>query len=291
VAVLVLGALSVGGGILGVRFYREWNTHVPKVAGYTIAAAEHALHTSGYAVDDNVTNLFSETVPKGLVIRTDPRTGTRVSQGGSIRLVVSLGKDRVPVPLVAKLSLSAAETALQGRGLEFDPNPRLKASTNVPNGYVISTEPAAGRLVRRTQRITFVVSSGLPQVTVPSIEIGMPYDQAAAVLQKAHVDPSRIDEYSDTVPSGGVISVDGAGERKPWGSSVPVRVSKGPEFVTIPDYTPFEALSDLQPKLEALGLNVNVVKEFGGKAGRIINVDPGAGTQVHPGDTVTVTIV
>ena len=70
-----------------------------------------------------------------------------------------------------------------------------------------------------------------------------------------------------------------------------VHVSKGPEFVTIPDYHMLEPLSDVQAQLEQLGLRVEVIKEFGGLAGKVINVDPGSGTQVHPGDLVKVTIV
>jgi len=47
----------------------------------------------------------------------------------------------------------------------------------------------------------------------------------------------------------------------------------------------------VQAQLEHLGLQVEVIKEFGGLAGKVINIDPGSGTQVHPGDVVKVTVV
>jgi beta-lactam-binding protein with PASTA domain len=47
----------------------------------------------------------------------------------------------------------------------------------------------------------------------------------------------------------------------------------------------------VQAKLQSLHLNVVVVRAFGGTQGRVIKIDPGAGTQVHPGDTVTLTVV
>jgi serine/threonine-protein kinase len=290
VAVLLLGTLSVGGGVLGVRFWREWNTHVPKVAGDSVSQATQVLKQTGYAVDDRVTSEFSETVPAHMVIRTDPGTGARLAQGKTVRLVVSLGKDRIPVPDVSRQSLSQAESTMQAHGLDFDPTPQLQHSIKVRQGYVIATDPPAGAQVKRNQRISFVVSSGPPMVTVPQIAAGTPYEQAAATLSQANFKPERVDAFSDTVPAGGVISLSPSG-RASYGSTVTVTVSKGPEWVTIPDWTTLEALSDLQPKLEALGLHVQVNTEFGGHAGRVINVDPAAGTQVHPGDTVTVTIV
>jgi eukaryotic-like serine/threonine-protein kinase len=291
IAVLLVGALSVCGGLLGVRWWREWNTHVPTVAGKTESAAKQTLQGVGYKVNPSDAHAFSETVPKGRVIRTDPVSGTRVEQGKVIRLVVSLGAYRISVPSVAGQSLTAAESALTARGVQFNPKQRVHTSLTVPQGNVIGTDPKAGTPIKRSDRVTLIVSSGLPQVKVPEIQGGTPYDQAVTILKRHHFTASRTDEYSDSVPSGAVVAVDDAGQTKPWGSTIPVRVSKGPEFVTVPDYTMFEPLSELQPQLENLGLQVKVVQEFGGHAGRVINVDPGAGTQLHPGETVTVTIV
>jgi serine/threonine-protein kinase len=95
-AVLLLGGLSVLAGIAGVRWYREWNTHVPKVTGSSVSQATARLKTTGYAVGDNITSEFSETVKKGLIISTDPGPGARLAQGKAVALTVSLGPDLVP---------------------------------------------------------------------------------------------------------------------------------------------------------------------------------------------------
>jgi serine/threonine-protein kinase len=288
--VLLIGALSVLAGYGGVKVWRESNTHVPQVDGYAVAAATAKLHDTGYAVDDSVSNEFSETVDKGEVIRTDPGAGARLAQGKPVHLVVSLGEDRVAVPNVANMSLSDAETLLQSHGLTFNPTPKTRHSVKVKQGRVIVTDPAAGAQIKRSQQIAFVVSSGPPLVTVPKIEPGTPYDAAERTLKKAHLDPSRVDEYNDTVPAGAVVSVDPSGQVT-YGGTVTVTVSKGPEFVTIPDFAPLTPVQDVQAKLQSLHLNVQVVRAFGGTTGRVIKIDPGAGTQVHPGDTVTVTVV
>jgi serine/threonine-protein kinase len=290
IAVLLLGALSVLGGYGGVKVWREQNTHVPQVDGYAVSAATAKLHDTGYAVDSKVTNEFSETVDKGEVIRTDPGGGARLAQGKPVHLVVSLGQDRVAVPDVANMALSDAETLLQSHGLSFNPTPRTRHSVKVKQGRVIVTDPAAGAQIKRSQQIGFIVSSGPPMVTVPKIAPGTPYDQAEKALKKAHLEASRVDEYNDTIPAGTVVSVDPSGQVS-YGGTVTVTVSKGPEFVTIPDFAPLSPVEDVQAKLQSLHLNVVVVRAFGGTQGRVIKIDPGAGTQVHPGDTVTLTVV
>jgi beta-lactam-binding protein with PASTA domain/tRNA A-37 threonylcarbamoyl transferase component Bud32 len=289
-AVLLLGALSVLAGIGGVRWYREWNTHVPKVTGYSVSVATAKLKSTGYAIGDNITSEFSETVKKGLIISTDPSTGARLAQGKAVALTVSLGPDLVAVPDLTNLPLSKAETQLQDRGLKFNPTPRIRHSLTIHQGKVITTVPKAGAQIDRDQSIVFVVSAGKPSVDVPSIAPNTPFDQANKTLTDAKFKVNRVDEFSDTVPAGDVISVDPS-DQATYGSPLTVTVSKGPEFVTIPDFPPLAPLSDVQPVLENLNLNVVVQKAFGGVEGRVIKIDPDSGTQVHPGDTVTITIV
>jgi serine/threonine-protein kinase len=291
VAVLLLGALSVGAGLVGVRLWREWNTHVPKLNGLSVAAAQASLHKTGYAISPTVMHVFDETVPAGMVVRSDPGAGQRVAQGGSIELFVSLGKDRIPVPDVTGQTQPSAAATLQMHGLTYKGAQQVRSSLTVPEGDVIRTVPARGVLVRRNSEVTFVVSSGKPHVKVPYVQDGMPYAQAVQLLKHHHLEASRSDDYNPTIPSGRVVSVDQIGQSVPWGSTVTVHVSKGPEFVTIPDFPLLPPLSDVQAQLEHLGLQVEVIKEFGGLAGKVVNIDPGSGTQVHPGDVVKVTVV
>jgi serine/threonine protein kinase/beta-lactam-binding protein with PASTA domain len=290
VAVLVLGLLSVTGGMVGVRLYREWNTHVPKVAGATVRAATAELRRTGYTVDGSVTSEFSETVPAGQVIRTVPTVGQRLTQGKTVRLVVSLGQDRVPVPDVGGQPLTDAEKAMQDHGLQFDPSPRTRHSIRVQQGQVITTIPPAGSEIRRDKQIVFVVSSGPPIRAVPHIDDSTSYDAARQQLRKAGFRVSRVDEFSDSVDEGNVISLDPS-DRATYGSIITVTVSRGPEFVTVPDFDRLEPLDDYEQALHAVGLHAEVQKAFGGDNNLVISVDPGPGTEVHPGDTVTVTVI
>jgi serine/threonine-protein kinase len=297
IIVILLGAASVAGGILGVKYFRDWsaarNQHVPKVSGYSVPKATKALVAVGYAVDHSVTNQFSETVPADLVIGTSPGGGQKLAKGGTVRLIVSLGKHRIPVPSLRNDSVADAETAIRVTGLvigKFVTRP----SVRIKSGNVITTRPGPGTQVKPGASIVIVQSRGLPSFTVPAIPDGTSYDEAAAAVTgvpHAHFQVVRRDEFSDSVPAGDVIQVDGAGQRAKYGSTITVLVSKGPHLVTVPDVTEFEPYDQVAAALQQAGLVPDVRKIAGGEYHVVYKLDPPSGTQVPVGSTVTVWIV
>jgi len=106
---------------------------------------------------------------------------------------------------------------LQMHGLSYNSaDQRLRPSVTVPQGDVIKTDPAAGTMVRRNSTVTFIVSSGKPNVKVPYVQDGVLYDQAVQILKAHHLLASRSDDYNPTIQSGRVISVDQSGQRVRW---------------------------------------------------------------------------
>jgi serine/threonine-protein kinase len=290
VAVLLLGLVSLFAGIGGVRLWREYNTHVPKVAGQTVTVATARLKAAGYAVDSHITRQFSDEAKSGTVISTDPRAGQRLSQGESVALVVSLGPELVSVPDVRTMTVSAAESELHNRGLTYDPTPRTQHSIHVKQSHVITTDPKPGAQIEPNKPIVIIVSSGPPQVNVPDVAQGASFDDAKSALNHAHFRIHRTREYSDTVPAGGVIRIEPTGQAT-YGSTITVTLSRGPQLVTVPDFDRFAPLSDVENALTAAQLNYTVHKAFGGELGRVVKIDPGPGTQVPINSTITITVV
>jgi serine/threonine-protein kinase len=290
VAVLLLGLASLFAGIGGVRLWREYNTHVPKVAGQTVTVATAQLKAAGYAVDSHITRQFSETVKSGTVISTDPSGGSRLTQGKPVSLVVSLGPELVSVPDVRNMTVSAAESELRNRGLTFDPSTRPQHSISVKQSHVITTTPKPGAQVDRSKPIVITVSSGPPQVKIPDIPQGTSFEQAKSTLNNAHFRIHRTREYSDTVPAGAVVRIEPTGQAT-YGSTVTVTLSRGPQMVTVPDFDRFAPLSDVENALTAVHLNYTVHKAFGGELGRVVKIDPGPGVQVPINSTITITVV
>jgi beta-lactam-binding protein with PASTA domain/tRNA A-37 threonylcarbamoyl transferase component Bud32 len=108
------------------------------LAGGTFAQAQASLATVQLVANQVPT--FSDTVPVGQVIGTNPAAGTAVARGGSVDVQVSKGPQPVAVPNVKGLSLDAATAALTNAG--FVPgNVSGKAS-----GKVKGTNPPIGSL-------------------------------------------------------------------------------------------------------------------------------------------------
>jgi beta-lactam-binding protein with PASTA domain len=94
------------------------------------------------------------------------------------------------------------------------------------------------------------------------------------------------------VPEGHVISQSPSTGTLYRGDSVRLVVSKGPELVEVPGGLVASGVDSATAKLEALGFKVEVRKNdhYIG-VGYVYSVDPGSGTMVPKGSTVTLSIL
>ncbi|BBH66894.1 serine/threonine protein kinase [Actinoplanes sp. OR16] len=99
--------------------------------------------------------------------------------------------------------------------------------------------------------------------------------------------------YSDLVPKDSVVSQNpGAQEKIIKGDTITVNLSLGPEVHPVPDLVGVE-LAAAKGELEGLGLKVKEGKpQYNDTAaeGVVLSTNPKAGTQLKPGDTVTVVL-
>jgi len=102
-------------------------------------------------------------------------------------------------------------------------------STTVPVGSVISQSPNSGTQVNVGSAVSLVVSSGLPQVAVPSV-VGLTQAAATTAITNAGLVVGTVTTAtSTTVPAGSVISqTPAAGSTLPIGGVVGLVVSSGP---------------------------------------------------------------
>jgi hypothetical protein len=136
------------------------NVTVPDVVGATEAAATIEITAASLTVGA-VTTASSTTVPSGSVISQTPASGTQVAVDSAVSLVVSSGLPLVATPNLVGLTQAAASTAIAGAGLNNGVVTTV-SSTTVPDGVVISQNPAAASNVPVGSAIDFVVSSGPP---------------------------------------------------------------------------------------------------------------------------------
>ncbi len=282
-------ALFVAGGIWYATAGMKGGVGVPSdLVGMSTKDATTALKVVGLdaTISDQV---FSEIVPKGKIISTDPGGGGKVKAGGMVSLVVSKGPERFSVPTVKGLTQDAATALLQKNSLNVG-NVKQTFNPTIAQGIVISSTPAAGTSLRRDAQVDLLVSQG-PELLVLNSYVGKSGDQALTELTNAGFVASTTYSYSNTVAIGAVISQtpDGSGGTAPKGTKIALVVSQGSESVFVPNVYSFTE-AKATAMLQDLDLKVSV-KKIGTRANKTVtNISPVVGTKVKRGSTVTITV-
>ncbi len=197
------------------------NVIVPDVVGFTEAAAENALEAAGLVVA--ITEETDTEVQVGLVVSTNPAAGTEVAPGSSVTVVVAAQATSVEIPDVTGQPRADAKATLEDAGLRVVEDER--SSSDVAEGAVIETDPAAGAEVAIGSVVTMIVSSGVLNVFVPDFA-GMSREQAAAEAERALLTITFVEDPDEPDPNGIVVNqAPGAGEFVPSGTEVVAQLS------------------------------------------------------------------
>lgn len=288
---LFLALLLVAGAGLGAWWFGYARyTSTPSVLGLTQSAAVTKLQDAG--LDATIGDpAYSETVKAGRVLSTDPAAGSRILDGGTVTVVISLGKERYDVPKVRGMTEDQAQDELirahlsNGRSIE-------RYSEELSAGTVIRTDPKVGTTLRPGTAVDLVVSKGKKPIKVRDWT-GKEADLAEQKLSAQGLTVDRgSEEFSDSVPEGRVISQSPSSGTLFRGDTVRLVVSKGPEMVEVPGGLVASGVDAATAKLEALGFVVEVTNDPGYIGlGYVFRVDPGSGSMVPRGSTVTLYLI
>jgi beta-lactam-binding protein with PASTA domain len=152
---------------------------VPNVVGATLDEASRTLTEAGFL--PNPVPVESDDVEEGRIVSQTPAAGEQLAKNSQVTIEVSSGAGTVPVPDVAGQSEGTARSNLQQDGFT-NIQSRQEASSSVPAGNVIRTDPGAGSAARANDPITLVVSSGAERVTVPPVQ-GLSEQNARSALE------------------------------------------------------------------------------------------------------------
>jgi len=165
--------------------------------GLTQDAATTAITEAKLKVG-TVTQQASNAVATGSVISQDPASGSSLAEGSRVNLVISSGPQMVTVPNVEGLTQAAATTTITGA--------KLTVGTITATGKVISQDPARGSSVAEGSSVSLVISLGPQMVTVPNVK-GLNQAAATAAVTAADLTVGTIiQQTSNTVVSGNVVS-------------------------------------------------------------------------------------
>jgi len=290
--VLVAGLLGAGvAWALEAKVFTP-SSPVPVLVGRTLPAATAAARAEHLTVQV-AGRTTSITVPAGSVISQRPtaRSGTSrntLKQGSAIGVVVSTGLPLVSIPNLA--SFTDCHDAVQALAavhlVGVCPPAAAQYDSTVPAGAILGTTPAANAPYGST--VTIITSKGHAPVAVPPV-VGptSTYASAAAALTAAGFVPAQSNVYSSTVPTDQVIgTAPPSGGLQPFGSTVTVQVSLGPQPVTVPSLVQ-QSPSTATAALTALGLVPG--GPYGPPGAKtVISTSPDAGTSVPVGSTVDI---
>ena len=118
---------------------------VPDLRGRTYEQAVEAIEALRLTIERAAE--FSDTVPAGQVIRSDPAAGSEVQRGATVKVVVSKGPDVVEVPNVIGMTLDEAVSVLERAGFEVEAEGPFR-------GRVFESDPKPGKKAKRASTVT-----------------------------------------------------------------------------------------------------------------------------------------
>ncbi|MBB1508883.1 Stk1 family PASTA domain-containing Ser/Thr kinase [Tessaracoccus sp. MC1756] len=280
VVLLLAGAAGVGSWWwLDGRF-----TTVPAMSTLNETKAREAAAANALKV--NRTEQYSETVPAGVVITTDPTAGERLFRGSDVTLVLSKGPERYPMPAVVGIPLETASQALTAGRLAVG-TVTEQFSETVAEGIVLTASQEEGAQLKPDTPVDLSVSKGREPIRVPD-HVGGSADKAVKELEKLGFTVAIEEENSAEVGAGRVIRQDPRGGSGHRGDTVTLVKSLGPVMVTVPDVW-MKSTDEATKLLEDLDLVVKVERSSNFPIPLDIanSTDPAAGTEVAVGTKVT----
>jgi serine/threonine-protein kinase len=194
---------------------------VPDVLGAREADAVLTLRRAGLVPD--VRDIFSDK-PTGTVIAQDPKGGTSVVKGTTVRINISKGQQNIGIPSVIGQSFDEASRQLRAAGLT---PVRVDVESSEPKGRVVDQNPAPGSLQPPGTEVELSVSTGEEKTTVPDV-LNLDEETARSNLENDGWVVVVRDTATDNPDEDGVVlsQTPGPGEEAKPGSRVTIYVGR-----------------------------------------------------------------
>ena len=302
VTVIALLIAAIGGGGFAWWYFRGpgsyWTLPQPNDITCTegracpITDADWDDYRSALTVADipyTTAEDFSDTVDEGNIIAVHLtadasakplNVGDHVSRrdGSQITVTVSKGVRQATIPedILDPDSANAKDPlqALQDAGFDnvIHDEDNDQYSETLPAGVALTVSPDPGTTLDHNAEVTVTLSKGPAPVQMPTVE-GLTRDQMNEALTELKLTANVTEEFSDSVPSGQVISASvEPGAELHWGDTVDVVVSKGPETAAVPSGLVGKQESEVTKTLQGLGFKVETNRILGGLFGTVRDV-------------------
>lgn len=250
IGVLLLAVLAIVGLFIIPPLLEPKDVIIPDVTNLAIAEAIDELQLVGLKVKPE--KIVDDSIPEGLVIKTNPPVNSTVKEGFEVTVYESLGKEKIKFENFIGYQLEDAKRELEIHGIGSDHIlPNYVDSEKPENQIVGQLQPKPDEPINPDEIngmwVILQVSKG-PKVRMPNI-LGWTEAQVNKFVQENNLSLDTSEQkYSNEVDNGLVISQEPKnGTTVKKGSMVKVVLSKGPE-PKVYEFTkiiPFDSEDDL----------------------------------------------
>ena len=255
----------------------------------------------------------AETAAKGSVIKTDEPDPERKDKkpkkksgilskilavllllillaAGGVYYFFGESKPEIIVADVNGKPVAEAQKTLEAQGFKVEIE--NKVDPNVKPGMVLRTDPVAGIKRKEGATITLTVSGTEKMISVPKV-VGLKQEQADKLLSDKNLRIERIEYKWDKNQPEDIILSQTPGENSQLGENGAVHIvinKKEEKNVALPELKGLK-LADAKKKLAELKLNAEIKEVDSDKdKDTILGMDPGNGSTVLEGSTVTLQV-
>ena len=160
------GRVDTGGEVTLVISKGAERYTIAALVGLTPQAAAAAITKSPLTVG-TTSEVFSNKIPKGFVISTDPEAGAKVKRDSVINIVVSKGVETIALASYVGKSGEQALNELTDAG--FNVESTYAFDETALTGSVVSQSPAGNSDAPKSSTITLIISKGSQFVYIPNV--------------------------------------------------------------------------------------------------------------------------
>ncbi|HLR43210.1 MAG TPA: Stk1 family PASTA domain-containing Ser/Thr kinase [Pseudogracilibacillus sp.] len=201
------------------------------------------------------------------------------------------GPSDVEIPDLVELEYDEAKEILEELNVKV--NKEITFSEEIPEGYVVKTDPKAGKKVKEQTTVDVYVSNGKETITVEDY-VGKNFEQVKSILEEIGFKDVKAYEKESELPTGEImtqIQPTPNEEVVPSDTTVIFEISGGLKTESLNNLVG-QTLDDAKAYAEKHELKLNVSEEHSDSVdkGKIIKQSPAANTDVVAGTTVNVTV-
>ncbi|MEU0179627.1 Stk1 family PASTA domain-containing Ser/Thr kinase [Streptomyces sp. NPDC006207] len=284
-AVLVLiGAIFMGKALFSGNGSGNDTVSVPQFVGDTKSEAQDRASNGGITITFGEA-IFCADQPKDHVCKQSAEADSKIPKDQSVTLQLSKGAEKIEVPDVTGDSFEDAEAELKEKGFEVD---KQSKTSSEEEGTVLKQDPKSGAKRDKGSTITLTVAVAPEEVTIKDVS-NKTQAEATQILLADGLKVTSTQEESADHPQGTVIRTDPtAGSTIKAGETVTLIIAKPPSTNAIPDLKGM-TVAQVNGIAQEFGVTLQLAPGSSQDPNAIVrNQNPQPGTQMKPGDILTV---